>query len=149
VFRYISQVDAPVVPGTARREPEVRCGRATRRTDQGDGARGAVALLGVCLLALNLMALIGLLARDRSVLLAILFYLRLLPLGGAAIAFDLTRRGRGIGKPRFLLAAIGLITVACSGWEMIGRGPEVPTTPRARPKGEVRLEWHSDFRKAH
>jgi hypothetical protein len=45
--------------------------RATAR------AGGAVALLGVCLLALNLMALIGLLARDRSVLLAILFYLRL------------------------------------------------------------------------
>lgn len=86
-------------------------------------ARGALGLAGLALLALDVAALAGFFVRDRAAWLALLMYLPLAPLGLASAALDLARRGMGVGKPRFALGSIGLAALACSGFEMIGRGP--------------------------
>ena len=73
---------------------------------------------------MNLLALIGFAARDRSVVLALLLYIPLMPFGLALLALDLGLRGRTIVAPRFLLTVVGVVAVVCSGLTMIGRGPE-------------------------
>ncbi|WP_435008517.1 endonuclease/exonuclease/phosphatase family protein [Tundrisphaera lichenicola] len=66
---------------------------------------------------------VGQVLRDRSVVLALLMYLPLLPLGLAAVGWDAIRRGRGLLGPRFGLGGLGLATVIGSTWPMIGSGP--------------------------
>jgi hypothetical protein len=52
-----------------------------------------IALAAWALFALNGLALVGFVARDRNVVLALLFYLPAFPLGLAALVVDLLRRG--------------------------------------------------------
>ena len=80
------------------------------------------------LLLLNLLGLIGFVTRDRSVALAFLLYLPMLPLGLLAVALDVGRRGRSVVGSRYVLAGVGTVAVVSSGWWMIGRGPEVFAT---------------------
>lgn len=92
------------------------------------------------LVALNVLGLVGYVARDRTVALALMLYLPLMPLGLAALVLDLARRGRSLPGCRFGLAAIGLAGAAASGNWMIGHGPDpAPVLPGI----EVRLlQWN-------
>jgi vancomycin resistance protein VanJ len=103
----------------------------------------ALGALSSALLALNLLAITGFLARDRNVLLALLLYLPLIPLGLAAISLDLICRGRSLKRARFSLACVGLAVVTCSCFTMIGRGPSPLPTTGAATAPEVRLlHWN-------
>jgi endonuclease/exonuclease/phosphatase (EEP) superfamily protein YafD len=75
----------------------------------------------VGLLAVLLLALVGQVARDRAVPLALMMYLPLLPLGGAAVALDAVRRGRALPGVRFGLGVVGLAAVAWSVIDLTGR----------------------------
>src|SRR4051812_16561085 len=89
-----------VVPGAPPDPP--RSG-LIRRT-----LRKVPALLTVgTLLALSLGA-VGQLARDRSVVLALMVYVPLPLVGAWAAAFDLLRRGRAVPRVRFGLAGAGI-----------------------------------------
>jgi endonuclease/exonuclease/phosphatase family metal-dependent hydrolase len=93
---------------------------------------------------MDLLALIGFATRDRSVALALLLYIPLLPLGLASIGLDLGLRGRALVAPRFLLTVVGLIAVVCSGLTMIGRGPESFTTAEGLAGEAVTLlHWNT------
>ena len=65
---------------------------------------------------------IGQVTRDRSVPLALLMYIPLLPLGAVAVAADLAFRGRSLPRLRFGLTVVGLVAMAWSAHEMIGEG---------------------------
>jgi endonuclease/exonuclease/phosphatase (EEP) superfamily protein YafD len=105
--------------------------------------RRAFNLSGLALIGLNLLALVGFVARDRSVLPALLLYFPLLPLGLASLLFALACRGRSVKGPRLILATVGFAAVTCSGLTMIGRGPEAAPTTGAMPGGEVKfLHWN-------
>ncbi len=65
---------------------------------------------------------IGQVTRDRSVPLALLMYIPLLPLGAVAVAADLAFRGRSLPRLRFGLTVVGLVAMAWSAHEMIGAG---------------------------
>jgi endonuclease/exonuclease/phosphatase (EEP) superfamily protein YafD len=105
--------------------------------------RWVAGAMGCALLALNLLAFIGFVVRDRSVILALLFYLPLFPLGWAALVVDLACRGRSLRRPRFLLAAVGLAAIVCSGITMSGRGPAPPALEGTIAGGEIRLlHWN-------
>jgi endonuclease/exonuclease/phosphatase (EEP) superfamily protein YafD len=72
--------------------------------------RGACAFLAVVLV----LALAGYFLRDRTLPLAYLFYLPLLPLGAVALLFELLLLGRGLPRLRLALAALGTIAVLLS-----------------------------------
>ncbi len=89
---------------------------AARLTPAGYGRRMIshfrFGLRRVCvtgLLAIIIAGLVGQVLRDRSVLSAVLMYLPLLPAGLAAIALDLSLRGRAIPPARFGLAVVGVV----------------------------------------
>jgi len=67
--------------------------------------------------------LLGGAVRDRSVLLALMMYLPIAPLGLGAVAWDLARAGRALPRPRFGLAGVGAIGFVCGVLPMIGLGP--------------------------
>jgi endonuclease/exonuclease/phosphatase family metal-dependent hydrolase len=60
--------------------------------------------------------------RDRSVALAILFYLPLLPASLVAVMLDLARRGRALPRARFSLALLGIVGGCWAAMPMIGSG---------------------------
>jgi endonuclease/exonuclease/phosphatase family metal-dependent hydrolase len=77
--------------------------------------------LAAALLVLALAA-VGQLVRDRSLLLAYLFYLPLLPLGLGAVLLDLLFLGRCLPRPRFALALLGLAVTGAGVFLLTGRG---------------------------
>jgi len=81
----------------------------------------------------------GQLVRDRSVAWALLMYLPLVPLGLAAVAFDLIQRGRALPKGRFVLGAIGLVVAIGASLPMVGFGPG--RSPGDGPEISV-LHWN-------
>jgi endonuclease/exonuclease/phosphatase (EEP) superfamily protein YafD len=83
-------------------------------------------------LVLLALAVTGQVVRDRSPLLAWLFYLPLLPLGLGAILLDLVFAGRCLPKPRFALALVGLAAAAWSVFLLTGRGAREPIPEGAR-----------------
>jgi endonuclease/exonuclease/phosphatase family metal-dependent hydrolase len=66
--------------------------------------------------------LIGQVIRDRSVLMGILMYLPLLPMGLAALVLDLARSGRALPRSRFALTLLGAVGIGCSATPMFGSG---------------------------
>jgi endonuclease/exonuclease/phosphatase family metal-dependent hydrolase len=83
----------------------------------------AVRLITVFGLAVIIVAgLAGQAVRDRSVALAILFYLPLLPASAAAVVLDLARRGRCLPRARFSLTLLGVVGGALAAMPMIGSG---------------------------
>ncbi len=74
-------------------------------------------------LVLNALGLVGFFVRDRSLLLAFLLYLPLLPLGACSVGLGLGLRRSISRRMRDVLVVIGLVSmVTCSSW-MLGRGP--------------------------
>lgn len=95
------------------------------------------------LLALDVLGLVGFAVRDRTVLLALLMYLPLIPLGVVSLALDLLHRGRAVRGPRWLLAFVGLAGAAASSTVMIGRGPRADSAVESAPQDEVVvLHWN-------
>lgn len=69
------------------------------------------------------LGLVGQVVRDRAVVLALLMYLPLVPLGLAALAYDAICRGHALPKGRFALGGIGLLATVGGAWPMLGLGP--------------------------
>ena len=85
--------------------------------------------LTLCAMALGI---VGQVCRDRNVLLAMLMYVPLVPLGAGAVAIDLLRRGRSV-RARFAFCGAGVISLAVGGAPMVGlRSPDA-LPPDSRP----------------
>ena len=74
------------------------------------------------LVAVIIAGLAGQMIRDRSVAFAILMYLPVLPVGVAAVAIDLARKGRALPRVRFGLTLLGVIGGTWVVVPMIGSG---------------------------
>src|SRR4051794_25021059 len=101
-----------------------------------------IALAAWALFALNGLALVGFVARDRNVVLALLFYLPAFPLGFAALVVDLLRRGRSLARLRFALASLGLAAVVCSAPTGFGRGTGSSPTAGGQHDAVRLLHWN-------
>src|SRR3954454_15645100 len=75
---------------------------------------------GVALAVPLTLSLFGQLLRDRTVPLLYLNYIPVVPLGAAAVVFDLIRRGRTIRRPRFGYAAIGALAALVGAVPLVG-----------------------------
>jgi len=76
----------------------------------------------VLLAAIIIFGLAGQVIRDRSVAMAILMYLPLLPAGLAAVALDLAQLGRSLPRARFALTLMGAVGSTWVVVTMIGAG---------------------------
>ena len=74
------------------------------------------------LAAVIIAGVAGQMIRDRSPAMAILMYLPLLPASLAALVVDVARRGRALGRGRFLLALLGILGGTWSVAQMLGSG---------------------------
>jgi vancomycin resistance protein VanJ len=83
------------------------------------------------LFATLLGGLLSLILRDRLPVVGWLIYVPLVPLGAAAIIWELLARGRGLPKLRFALGLVGAIALACGIVTTLGTG--LPTTTRDTP----------------
>jgi endonuclease/exonuclease/phosphatase family metal-dependent hydrolase len=81
-------------------------------------AYGSAGLIGA--------GLTGQAIRDGSVGTALMMYIPLLPVGMAAVAFDLACKGRSFPRLRFGLTIAGLVAIAWSAYAMIGSGISEP-----------------------
>ena len=85
-------------------------------------------LLVPTVLLLNALGLVGFFVRDRSLILAFLLYLPLLPLGVCSVGLGLGLRRSISRRLRDVLIVTGLVSIiTCSSW-MLGRGPGAGTT---------------------
>ena len=84
--------------------------------------RGAVATVTCATLLGIVLGFIGQSLRDRNLLLALLMYVPIVPLGLVALLLDLARRGRAL-RPRFVLTAIGSTGVLVGAIPMLGMKP--------------------------
>jgi endonuclease/exonuclease/phosphatase (EEP) superfamily protein YafD len=86
--------------------------------------RRMVRLAIACGLLLTIaLGTVGQVARDRSVILALLMYLPLVLVGLIAVVFDAICRGRALPKGRFVLGVVGLIASIGASVPMVGFGP--------------------------
>ena len=65
-------------------------------------------------------------------ILALLMYLPLVPIGLAAVGFDAICRGGALPRGRFVLGAIGLVAALGAAWPMVGLGPLAAMAATAR-----------------
>src|SRR4051812_45955250 len=76
------------------------------------------------------LGLVGQLARDRAMVLSLMMYVPLAPVGAAAVLVDLLLRGRALGPrlvPRFTLSAAGVVALVIGIVPMLGlRRPQPP-----------------------
>ena len=83
-------------------------------------------------LLLNILGLVGFFVRDRSLFLAFLLYLPLLPLGACSVGLGVGVRRSSSRRLRDVLVVTGLVSmVTCSSW-MFGRGPGTGISPQGR-----------------
>jgi endonuclease/exonuclease/phosphatase (EEP) superfamily protein YafD len=68
------------------------------------------------------LAIIGQVVRDRTVELALLMYIPLLPLGLWAILLDILHAGRSLPRFRFSLTLMGLVLSIWGAFSMMGKG---------------------------
>jgi endonuclease/exonuclease/phosphatase family metal-dependent hydrolase len=94
----------------------------------------------VAFATITVLGLAGQVIRDRSVSMAILMYLPLLPAGLTAVALDLVRSGRAFPRGRFALTLLGLVASTWAALPMIGDG----AVSEARPNDEEvsLLHWN-------
>ncbi len=85
-------------------------------------ARALVRVPAFGLAALIALGLAGQAIRDRSVATAIMMYIPLMPFGLAAVALDLSCRGRSLPSGRFGATLLGCIAIGWSTLAMIGTG---------------------------
>src|SRR5262245_38282325 len=104
------------------------------------GLRIVRCLLTAAVLALLLLVVVGQVIRDRSVPLAYLFYLPLLPVGLWAVLQDAVFAGRCLPRPRFGLALLGLAAAGWSAWSLTGFGGGTEEHP-GRPVVHL-LHWN-------
>jgi hypothetical protein len=98
-------------------------------------------LLVPIVLLLNGLGLIGFYVRDRSVLLAFLLYLPLIPLGVCSVGLGLGLRRSISRRLRTALVVLGVVsTVTASSW-MFGRGPG-PSSAEAQSRTLSLLHWN-------
>ncbi|EDN66703.1 membrane protein [Beggiatoa sp. PS] len=79
-------------------------------------------LLTIGTVLVILVAIIGHIVRDRHIVLALMMYIPLLPLGLWTILLDLWQGGHSLPKLRFSLTIIGLIITIWGSYSMIGTG---------------------------
>jgi endonuclease/exonuclease/phosphatase family metal-dependent hydrolase len=72
-----------------------------------------------CAVGAITLGLVGQVARDRSVPLALMMYIPLVPIGLAAVVLDLLRRGRAL-RPRFAVLGVGLVALVTGAVPMFG-----------------------------
>lgn len=85
--------------------------------------------------------LVGLVVRDRLRVIGLLIYVPLLPLGIAAVSWDLIARGRALSKGRFALGTAGVIAIISGVWIMTGSAtPPAPDAPGGTPI--TVLQWN-------
>ena len=89
----------------------------------------------------TVLGTVGQVVRDRSVGWALLMYLPLIPMGLAAVVWDAIGRGRALPRPRFLLAAIGLVAAVGASVPMVGFGPNSSRSTGEGPEISV-LHWN-------
>jgi endonuclease/exonuclease/phosphatase family metal-dependent hydrolase len=93
-------------------------------------------------LPLNALSLVGFFVRDRSLLLAFLLYLPLLPLGVCSVGLGLGLRRSISRRLCDVLIMIGLVSIiTCSSW-MLGRGPGAGTTQEPQSRTLSLLHWN-------
>src|SRR3954471_1826271 len=97
---------------------------------------------GVALAVPLTLGLFGQLLRDRTTPLLYLNYIPVVPLGAAAVAFDLLRRGRTVRRPRFGYAAIGALAVLVGAVPLVGLRPERQGGPATAGKTLTVLHWN-------
>ncbi|HEV2294225.1 MAG TPA: endonuclease/exonuclease/phosphatase family protein [Tepidisphaeraceae bacterium] len=88
--------------------------------------------------------LVGLVLRDQLRVIAPLIYVPLVPLGAAALVWDIAARGRGLPKWRFLLGAAGLVAIVAGVWTMTGGGAPAALDTSDAPGGTpiTVLQWN-------
>ncbi len=84
--------------------------------------------------------LLGQWARDRSVPMALLMYLPVLPVSAVAFALDLACRGRALPRLRFALSALAIIGAAWTAAPMMGSGVRI--SARADEREVSVLHWN-------
>jgi len=89
------------------------------------------------------LGLAGQVTRDRSVPLAILMYLPVLPAGLAAIALDLVRSGRGFPRARFALTLLGAVGSTWVASPMIGNRAASKSWPNEKTVSI--LHWNTQW----
>jgi endonuclease/exonuclease/phosphatase family metal-dependent hydrolase len=95
-------------------------------------------------LLLNALGLVGFAVRDRSLLLAFLLYLPLLPLGVVSVGLGLWSRRSISTRLRGTLIVIGLVSIITnSSWMLgLGRGPGAGTTSQPQGRTLSVLHWN-------
>ena len=82
--------------------------------------------------------LLSLILRDRLPVIGWLIYVPLVPLGAAALVWELAARGRGLPKLRFALGLVGAVALACGIVTSLGTG--LPPAPGVTPI--TVLQWN-------
>jgi endonuclease/exonuclease/phosphatase family metal-dependent hydrolase len=85
----------------------------------------------VSLFAALVGGLFSLIVRDGLPVIGWLIYVPLVPLGAAAVVWELAARGRGLPKLRFALGLVGALALACGIITTLGAG--FPTSAPAAP----------------
>lgn len=93
--------------------------------------RHVVPYMTAGLLALIAFGAVGRLARDRNVILALMMYIPMLPVGLWAVGQDTACRGRCIPRFRFGLAILGLVAAAWGTSPLLGLRRPDPAPPGA------------------
>jgi endonuclease/exonuclease/phosphatase family metal-dependent hydrolase len=76
------------------------------------------------------LGLVGQIVRDRSLVLALMMYIPLVPVGLGTIVLDLLRRGHSL-RPRFLLLGAGVVALVTGAVPMLGSRQPQPAPPRS------------------
>ena len=95
----------------------------------------------------TLLGVVGQVVRDRNIAFAMLMYIPLVPVGLAAVAFDLLRRGRSV-RYRFALAGLGVAAAAVGGAPMVGLRSPMPAPPGAERVTLLHWNMQSGGRRA-
>lgn len=104
--------------------------------------RAVSKLLVPTVLLLNALALAGFYVRDRSLFLAFLLYLPLLPLGVCSVGLGLGLRRSISRRLRDVLMVLGLVSIVTGCSWMLGRGPGVSTKTQPESRTLSLLHWN-------
>ena len=103
-------------------------------------ASGLALLAASGLATLIALGLAGQAIRDRSVATALMMYIPLMPVGLAAVALDLSCRGRSLPWKRFGLTLVGCVAIGWSATCLIGTG--AASERRAGDEEITVLHWN-------